>query len=264
MSYIQTPIILHFAEVLMDNSTLAFLALQGEVGELFFGDRSPLVYVNNPKCACTTAKNLIFFVNKGYEYNTPGEIHFSQIATWRLGGEIQQKGALKALLSRERVPFSFVRNPIQRFVSAVASKVLSDKDPVYKGLRERLTSWYDVPLACPLNPSDVALRIADLLTNRSLDLHGDEHFRPQVQNVGRISHILRLEQRSEAQEFLKSYCTEDVLQWFQTRRFNESDRELKVQMFSKDLEEKLKQFYSEDYVAFGYSTSSDVVGGNSG
>ena len=81
----------------------------------------PLLYLNIPKSACTTIKNLLYYVDNGEAYPDPIAIHADKAALLK-GMSPDRQGYMRAVHNR-KVVFTFVREPFARAYSAFNEKI---------------------------------------------------------------------------------------------------------------------------------------------
>jgi len=225
-----------------------------ELPRILFGPHRPLSYVLNPKAACTLALHFLFYANHNYRYFDVSRIHFSTTALFRLEGPDLDPGLLDAYFRLAPERFTFVRDPLRRFVSGFHEKILVGGDPGYLQFRDELTSLYGVDLSPEANPAQSCLAFAKWLAS-NVDLKRfDPHFRPQHVNlmVGSrftIDTILRLEDRDAVFAFFSKWIGSEKAKWFLSLKFN-------VQTYSIDeyvtdeLKALVRAIYADDYRIF--------------
>jgi hypothetical protein len=81
----------------------------------------PIVYLNMPKSACTTCKNLLYRIDTGDDYPNPLGIHGDVEFLLRSRGKDQK--AFSAAVSNRKIAFTFVREPFSRCYSAFNEKI---------------------------------------------------------------------------------------------------------------------------------------------
>ncbi len=227
----------------------------GELPTIFFGPKKPLSYILNPKSACTLALNFMFYLNHGYRYFDPIQIHYSQSALLRLGGSDFDPRVVFAFNRLSPESFTFVRDPLQRFVSGFLSKVFSDDDPLYLPYRDMLTSLHDVDLSPEADPAKSCLSFARWLASQEDQNQIDPHFRPQHLNLkigGRfaIDTIIRLDDRSAVTALFTRWLGAEKASWLLSFRFNEHTKHSKDQIVTDELKGLVRKIYALDYDLF--------------
>jgi len=146
-----------------------------------------IVYVNNPKSACTTIQNIIYFLvhNKFPEVDISVHQEKSDmIAYWK--NENDQAYFKDLFASGKETLFTFVRNPFKRSFSAFYDKIVLTYDINYAPLREELKNNFG------LDMTDWQMKLEkgyDLFLEYLFSLiekYGyikDPHFAPQIQNI---------------------------------------------------------------------------------
>lgn len=225
-----------------------------EMPVVFFGLKAPLAYVHNAKGACTSALNFLFYSNHGYMYFDPPGIHASNFAFVRLGPEFPPD-RVKAFNDRAPETFSFVRHPLQRFVSAFISKMVSQDDQNYRELRDLVTSVHGVDLSARANPAKSCLAFAKLIAAQADVKQVDRHFRPQYLNLGydgrfRVDRVLRLEDRDAVLAFVSNWIGREEAEWFLAQKFGAAPEFSKSNFISDELIDVVRSTYARDYELF--------------
>ncbi len=222
---------------------------------LYLGHAKPLAYALNPKAACTLALNFVFYLNHGYRYFDPIQIHYSRQALLLLKGDPLDPRAVKAFCGLSPESFTFVRDPLQRFVSGFLSKLLSDDDPVYRPYRDAVTSLHGIDLSPEADPARSGLAFAKWLAAQPDQKRIDPHFRPQHLNLligGRfaIDTILRLEDRDAVLAFFSKWIGPEKAQWFLSLQFNVHAKFAKDDVVTDELKAVVRTIYARDYELF--------------
>jgi hypothetical protein len=107
----------------------------------------PLVYLNVPKAACTTVKNLLYFMQFGRYSEAPLDIHASTELLRSRGGGPEVHAAIGRHMSQRHLVFTFVREPGRRAYSCFVEKVLHQKHRSFPHVRSLLERRYafDLP-----------------------------------------------------------------------------------------------------------------------
>jgi len=221
---------------------------------LFFGAKAPLAYVGNPKVASTLALNFLFYLNHNYCYFDPINIYHSPLAVLRLEAPDLDPRAVKAYFNLERETFTFVRDPLRRFVSGFLNKIFTDAAPRYLHYRDKLTCLHGIDLSPQADPRQSCLAFARWI--RSQDEKSiDPHFRPQHLNLAidsrfSIDTVLRLEDRASMVDYFTRWIGAEKAEWFLSLRFNESVKQSHDDVTSDELEELIRVIYARDYKLF--------------
>ena len=227
-----------------------------------YGNTAPLVYVNNPKAACTFAQNILFFANHNYPYFEPLAIHESRYAFWRLGGapSYSSEAALDRLEALAPTAFSFVRDPLRRLISGFYSKIFTRSDPVFDDMRDDLTSRGGIDLSPGADKRKSILAFCEWLESYRDHPYGiDTHFRPQVYNlypdadpeaqIVPITTLLKVEDTAAIQQFAQTFAP-----GLDTSRelYNPSLTLDYSEFYSADLAAMTRRIYARDYEALKY------------
>jgi hypothetical protein len=100
----------------------------------------PLRYLSIPKSACTTVKNLIYFIDNGAFYPDPVAIHADLGAN--LTGRLEDREAVRDAVSRCKICFTFVREPFARAYSAFSEKIFDPGPYSFPRYRRLITQQY--------------------------------------------------------------------------------------------------------------------------
>ena len=207
-----------------------------------------LLYLNNPKCACTTVKHAMWLASDALSGKTTfaGNVHDRKIDpfakdVFRLSGKEQER------VSRA-VVFSVVRNPFARALSAYVDKVANDPGvwPIFLkrfGLKEHV-GRNELSFADFLGL--IALAHDDIL---------DGHFRPQCRNLllplAQPVFVGFVENMTPVGDFLASRGVP-----FRDERMNASSAYEQLEAFYDRRSAALvRKRYAEDFSRFGYSTA---------
>jgi len=226
-----------------------------ELPTLMFGRRHALAYVLNPKAACTLALNFVFYLNNGYRYFDPIQIHYSRRALFRLHAPELDARAVNAYRQLLPQSFSIVRDPLKRFVSGFFSKIFSDDDPHALTARDFLTSECGIDLSPEADVAQSCLNFAKWAAAQPDPNQLDRHFKPQWLNLRRdgrfvVDTILRLEDRAAISAFFARWIGAEKAEWFLTFRFNEHIKNQKTDVVSDELKAIVRKIYAKDYELF--------------
>lgn len=116
-------------------------------------EKLPLVYMNMPKAACTTIKNLMFYLEYGHFLENPLSIH-KQIKSGKYLVNFKSPDKLRELIGKKKMAFTFVRDPLARAYSCFIEKIYY-KSPFSFG---RVRSWLqnNYLMRLPANPETIA------------------------------------------------------------------------------------------------------------
>jgi Sulfotransferase family len=229
---------------------------------MLFGNTCDLVYVNNPKAACTFAQNVLFCANHGYMYFNPLGLHSSKYAFWRLGGTpiVTNADALARLHNMKPTVFSFVRDPVRRLISGFHSKLIRKDDTIFDDFRDNLTCRGNIDLSTECNKQKSILMFGHwLLDQMSNPNWVDPHFKPQVYNLYPngdpssrmldIDKIIKIEDPMAINDFASEY-TPNMSRG--AGLFNES-RDLNVEAYcSEELTKLAYRLFEIDYDLLSY------------
>lgn len=214
-------------------------------------DAFPLLYVKNPKCACTTISQVLYILQEGRDFH--GQIHHEHDVLQQ--GNAAAEKNLHRLQDGTYVRFSFVRNPLARAVSGFANFFLSKTNPEHrqhmahmeargfsdgKNIHENFGAFLEyVAESMALDPSRT-----------------DRHFRTQrrVLNIDSWNYdfIGRVEALEEgiAHVLELAGCPGTVRDRLTGLRMNSSGPSKFTP--TPDQERRVRELYAEDYEAFGY------------
>jgi hypothetical protein len=225
-----------------------------ELPTIYFGPHRPLSYVLNPKAACTLALHFLFYLNHNYRYFDLSRIHFSRLALFRLQGSELDPRVLQAFyrLSPER--FTFVRDPLRRFVSAFHEKLFLGGDPGYIEFRDLLTSVHNIDLSPEADRAKSCLAFAKWISSHQDKGAIDRHFRPQHLNLTMdsrfsIDTILRLDDREVVLQFFTKWIGSEKAAWFLSLQFNVQEYSLNDYV-TDELQDVIRAIYADDYRYF--------------
>jgi len=230
---------------------------------ILFGSSKPLAYVLNPKVASTFAMNFVFFANHGYRFFEPFDIYRSRHALLRFEGPEMDRHALKTYYSLAPETFSFVRDPLQRFISGFLNKVFTAGDPHYFGYRDQLTSLYGIDLSPEADPRQSIVAFARLIAATKKQGTIDVHFRPQHLNLAidsrfTVETILRLEEPEAMQAFCARWVGVERAKELLAIRMNERPKYTNHDVLSDELIDLVRTIYAKDYAVF-YSGAENLL-----
>ena len=104
----------------------------------------PLIYLNIPKCACTTIKNLLYRLDTGQVFVQPLAIHRALRQGLLADTFVSMGEDYESFIRHRKVSFTFVRNPLSRIYSCFNDKVFHQSPHSFDWLRKRLSNDYGI------------------------------------------------------------------------------------------------------------------------
>lgn len=203
-----------------------------------------IVYVKNPKAACSTVLLWLDRMHTGDHDFSPGNVHTDN----RLP-KVQEVGRrrIARMLSGEGYSFTFVRDPLRRFQSAYLDKIVNSK---------RWREQIQVALGEEPDP-ERPVSLDDFVTGLERQdpvSEMDPHWRPQHINVmtSLISydHIGRIETFDTDLEIIRKGAG---LPMVPVEVRNVAKRSTDTILTERpDLEERVRAIYAKDFETFGY------------
>lgn len=202
-----------------------------------------IVYVKNPKAACSTVLLWLDRIHTGEHYFSPGNVHTDN----RLP-RAQDVGRrrIARMLSGEGYSFTFVRDPMRRFQSAYLDKIVNAK---------RWREQIQTALGEEPDP-ERAVSLDDFVTGiERQDPIGemDPHWRPQHINVMTslitYDHIGRIETFDADLEIIRRAAG---LPLVPVEVRNVAKKPGGILDDRPDLEERVRAIYAKDFEIFGY------------
>lgn len=211
-----------------------------------------LAYVKNSKAGCTTVAEALYFYERGQQ--SAGKIH--READVLLQGHNHVRAGLSALRSPEVYKFTFVRNPINRSISAFTNFVLQGNNPSAHKVQPYLRTFGLEKAGTDSKKFDVFLDYVEASFEIS-EMYTDPHFRLQTLNIGfpiiRYNRIARLEEyQKEFAKLLKEAGAwrDEILPVLQNKK-NSSSKGHRFEPTSAQVE-RVRRIYDDDFHAFGY------------
>jgi hypothetical protein len=244
--------------------------------------RLPLAYLNMPKSACSTIKNIMYFLETGEWFHDPLAIHRhlkedSPLLRGRKLTEHRQSHDLE----RPYIAFTFVRHPGRRAYSAFIDKIWSQHQYSFPVIQKYLRDTRGVRLAEELpGPSveDVRSAFSTFLDFAADNLAGktpfpsNPHWQVQFKRLqgaaprDHLAFIGRVETFAKDMTALLEMagCELDPVEVV-SKRFNEGPPPpfSYSQMVDKAIDNKLRSIYRLDYTAFAYSPEQNSSCGSS-
>ncbi|MEO0915055.1 MAG: sulfotransferase family 2 domain-containing protein, partial [Pseudomonadota bacterium] len=214
------------------------------------------IYVSTPKNACSTTKASLNMrvardVDPGFRIDEMKGVHKRDKMLLRTPNEVGDEEMDRLLTSPDVVRFCFVRDPLQRLISAYHSK-LSYKHKRQSPHRQALFAHLGLSLEENLEIEDVAEIFAEDAAARYLD----EHWRPQNEVIAYgimpFSAIGRFEIWSEDFAEITTQIFGAPVPPVDTRRFNRdvTPHTFKESQATPRLLKAVKKAYAADYAMF--------------
>lgn len=229
---------------------------------LINSNKAGLSYFNMPKAACTTIKNLLFFLETDKWFPNPVRIH-KNIA-------FQKNHPLKAVENISNIKFTFVRNPGRRVFSAFIEKIWFSHEYSFPKIRDFLKESHGAILSenCT-DPTVEHIKIQFKLFLNFVELNvtgkspfpSNPHWQPQCFRIRALppkhtlSFIGKVENYVDDMRYLLSRIgvteTNDILE----KKFNEGPRSpfSFESVIDDEIVQKIRKIYINDYLAFGYN-----------
>jgi hypothetical protein len=229
-------------------------------------------YLNMPKAACTSVKNILYFLHNGRWYADPLHIHKAiRYHGAVLAGEAYLENRSKLLAKgKPSLNFTFVRDPGPRAYSAFVEKIWAAGPYAFPGIRQYLSSQGSLSLG-PLNSNHfsdkdtVAKNFLAFLDFVAANLAGQTPFpanahwcvqsRRVQQFIGpcRIDFVGRVERFADDMSFVlrrSGYTGPNLAD----KRFNEGPKAPFAfsEIVNAQIASRLRDIYSEDYDTYGY------------
>lgn len=215
------------------------LGVRGYV-EMWWTPQLPVVYVNNPKCGCSTVKNSLKQAQAA-RYQSEGHQAFELHADPHVADDcLKRRGVNDLTRGDERLVISCARNPYTRALSAYLDKVASGDISEYRELHGQRPASFDAFLQV-LTKTDPTAQ--------------DSHFCPQVVNLGlpnvRYDAIFYLENIGSLQRALRRMIGGFELETFAPH--SRSAQEKVRSFYTPRAIELVQQLYADDFALLGYS-----------
>jgi hypothetical protein len=144
----------------------------------------PIAYLNVPKSACTTIRNVMFFLDRGKYLDDPLQIHFRPQALIR--GDIEREELLRRLVGK-RFTFTFIREPAKRVYSCFVDKIYNVDKYSFVEMRKLIVKSHGLKFSSPAeedidehreNFKKFLLFVIDNLAGKT-EIRKDHHWLPQ-------------------------------------------------------------------------------------
>lgn len=215
------------------------LGLRKDV-ELWWTPQLPIVYVNNPKCGCSTVKNSLKQA-QACRFRREGHHGFELLNDPHVADDCLKRWGIKELMrGGQRLVISCARNPYARALSAYLDKVESGDITQYRELGGRRPDGFEAFLDVVAGTEPASL---------------DPHFGSQHINLGlpevAYDAIFYLENAASLQRALQR-----ALGDFELETFAPHSRRAQQRMaayYTPRAIELVKRIYAEDFAILGYS-----------
>lgn len=150
----------------------------------------PIRYLVIPKCGCTFVKNLLWRLEHGTPHADQLRIHDADEGFLRASA----LGLSREAILAEEHAFTIVRNPVDRFFSLYADKVIGEGHRNFVPLRKVLQESHglDVEAQTPAEHSRNCEILADWLERNlreKIDLKPESHWTPQSYRYNVMAHF---------------------------------------------------------------------------
>jgi hypothetical protein len=238
--------------------------------ELLGPGNYPLAYYNMPKAACTTIKNLLYYIKTSEWHPDPLDIHQGI----RLKGQLLRNREFmlhrqESQFDRPFMVFTFVREPGRRVYSTFVEKFWATGKYSFKPFRKHLQQHFGYTLP-PLengrssieevrNGFKQFLRFAELNLAGQTVIPPNAHWASQFQRVRKLkpadytSFIGRVESFASDMSFVLSKAGWSDLS-ITGKRFNEGPKapfDFEAVM-DDEIAAIIARIFADDYLAFGY------------
>lgn len=215
-----------------------------------------LVYLNNPKVACSTIKTSIWLAHdEKFEISTYDDDPHDRLHDPFVKNVFANSYNAASLANAKF--FSVVRNPFVRTLSAYLDKIGSDRDPAIWGPFARRFR-----LDPKVTKAELSFRDFLIMICSEHDELLDPHFCPQYVNllwpICRPAFVGRLEQMHSVGEFLRS--NDVALETFIPHATKARDN--LYQYYREENIELVRQKFIDDFRIFGYGDSLEDIGDN--
>ena len=231
----------------------------------------PLAYLNMPKAACSTIKNILYYLETGSWFSDPLGIHrHIQQGSTLLHGSALAKHRHQTTLPRPYITFTFVRHPGRRAYSAFIEKIWFIHPYSFPRIRCFLQDSRSMVVAdsteeasLPVVRSAFSLFLDFVLDN----LAGKSPFPPNphwasqysrlrnfraADDISFVGRVETFRQDMTALLSMASYAENTAA--LAGKRFNEGATPpfAYEEVLDAAIAEKLLTIYKSDYLAFGY------------
>jgi hypothetical protein len=212
--------------------------------------RYSYIYVECPKCACTTIKSALIRMelgDKDYMFDEPGDIHlrdFSPLLSPRQVGAFEER-----LRSPFIVKFCFVRNPYSRLLSAYLDKIAQGK-PIFDIIRKQLGHGQAGGLSIGFDEFVQAVIHQPV---SMMDSHWRTQYHQTLQDVVPYSFIGKVENLDEDIARLGSLLGADLTQFMRDEVDHATQADEKMaRYYTTEMQNAVYEKYRIDFENFGY------------
>jgi hypothetical protein len=209
--------------------------------EIWWTPQLPVIYINNPKCGCSTVKNSLKQA-QAERFREQGLLAFNRHHDPHVADDcLRMRGVDNLAHGQRRLVISCARNPYTRALSAYLDKIAgSDDISQYRELKGKRPDSFD------------AFLDAIAVAKRS---RLDPHFAPQSLNLDlpkvQYDAIFYLENIASLRQALKQMVGEFTLETFAPH--SRSAHEKVKRFYSPGAAQLVQSIYAEDFTRFGYS-----------
>lgn len=209
---------------------------------LVWATNLPIIYVNNPKCGCSTIKRSL----RSAQISLPHIAEQPAVAGPHEADHLLKHKGLPPRASRGRFVISCVRNPFTRALSGYLDKIHGREFDEYRVLHKR-----------PVRDFEDHLQALTGYVPQKME----PHLRPQHLNLNfpdlRYDALFYLEDLQPFQRFLTRFAPDFVIESF---RAHATDASSKLrQFYTPRALDLVRDIYREDFKLFGYGQSLDNV-----
>lgn len=240
-----------------------------------YSEKYKALYVEVPKCACSSIKRKI----QNYEHGVPGEglldignVHAKRKNPYALPGYafrnvkgLMDAGFVGALTSSSVFRYSFVRNPYERLLSAYRNKLVKQGGDKIRAVNAMygdsgLSDEEKRKLEVPFDAFIEFVLSHDDLSKMNV------HWRPQVSMLAydflNYNFIGRVEDMNRGWRHVFDSVYSDEFEYTDLTRENSSSAKLRTNqehLYTRDLAEKVYRFYERDFETFNYTKESYMI-----
>jgi hypothetical protein len=237
---------------------------------IFVCEKVPLVYYNVPKCACTTIKNVMYYLDSGDWFDEPLNIHRHVSRGKALLNRMRREELLAAMASRA-ISFTFVRHPLKRTYSCFNEKIYYQSPHSFSKLRNGvLKKRYGIRFpqeGQAYSAADHGENFRRFLAFVEQNVAGDTavrrdpHWLPQSELLkrqrhrGEVDFVGRLESYAQDMTFILQKAGVDATEALVGKRFNEGlpPPYTLQEVLNDDVLDLGERVFADDYERFAYA-----------
>lgn len=232
-------------------------------------ESAPLVYLNVPKSACTTIKNLMYHMDHGRFVDEPLDIHGrddllgSRLRTPEIQALFEQR------LRGRHLVFTFVRHPGRRAYSCFIEKIMNQSKYSFPKVRDHIVEQYALRLPQPDVPYSLEAHRANFMAFLDFvednfagrtPIRVDAHWGRQVAILNGFQKHFCIDFIGRVEQFESQFGW--ICQQFPSRhppdittRFNEGPKPPfpYEEVADEQVEARLRRLYRADYMRLGYA-----------